>query len=122
MTWEEREAIFSKEAISNEDMQKLLGVSPGTASQKMTEMKRRVGDRLHIQGKIHVQDYLDACNLVDSYRYTQKLDDSVLALLSALTSTQKAYELLKAYSVLVEKRPDKVQSVRKTVCYFEEKE
>ena len=59
MTYQEREAIFSKEAISLDDMVALMGVCKGTASVKMTEMKRVVGDRLGIQGKIHVQDYLD---------------------------------------------------------------
>lgn len=73
MTYERREEIFSKEAISLEDMMELLGVCKTTACIKIKDIKRKVGDRLGITGKLHVQDYIDWLELekdahLDRYR------------------------------------------------------
>ena len=63
MTYAEREAIFSKEYIS-------------TASTFLQTIKRRVGDRLGIRGKIHIQDYLDFFNLDgSSQRYSKLIEE-----------------------------------------------
>lgn len=58
MTYEEREAIFAKEAITLQDFCQLYSLSKGAASVKMNDIKRQVGDRLGIQGRLHVEDYL----------------------------------------------------------------
>ena len=57
MTYERREEIFSKEVITLSEMEELLSLSKPASSSKMTEMKRQVGDRLGINGRIHVEDY-----------------------------------------------------------------
>ena len=59
MTFIEREQIFAKEYITTKELQILLGYSNlPSASAKMSEIKRVVGDRLGVKGKIHVEDYL----------------------------------------------------------------
>ena len=76
MDYKQREAIFSKEVITLEEMAQMLAVSLGTASIKMKEMKRRVGDRLGIQGRIHVADYLAYMELSsESARYSRPVDE-----------------------------------------------
>ncbi len=64
MTYEEREEIFSKEYISIKDIEALFGMSYDDASKKIREIKRGIEFsgkklRLNVQGKLHVQDYLD---------------------------------------------------------------
>lgn len=59
MTYTEREAIFSKEALDRNDIMVLFGVSPNEASKIMMTIKRKTGDRLGIKGRLHIQDYLD---------------------------------------------------------------
>ena len=56
MTYEEREAIFSKEALSITDFEKLFGVSYQEAAKTMRQIKLKY-DRLKIQGRLHVEDY-----------------------------------------------------------------
>ena len=69
MTFEEREQIFSKEVLSIEDMQRITGMDYNGASAVIRAAKRRleIGKkrelRLDINGKIHMQDYLDAFDL-----------------------------------------------------------
>ena len=58
MTYAMREEIFSKEYLSIEDVQELLGMSYDDAARTKRNIKRRT-DRLGIRGKLHVQDYLD---------------------------------------------------------------
>lgn len=58
MTYAMREEIFSKEYLSIEDIQELLGLHYQDAARTMRNIKRRT-DRLGIRGKLHVQDYLD---------------------------------------------------------------
>ena len=58
MTYEEREAIFSKEALSVADVQALFGVCKSEATNIMNTIRRQTGDRLKVQGKIHIEDYL----------------------------------------------------------------
>ena len=63
MTYSEREAIFSKEALNGEDIMKLFGVCRTEATKIMQQIKRKTGDRLGVQGRLHVQDYLDYFDL-----------------------------------------------------------
>ena len=76
MTREEREAIFSKEALSIEDVEKLFGVEYDSAAKIIRDIKTKltIGKkkdlRLSIQGKLHILDYLDAVGTKDyAYRY-----------------------------------------------------
>ena len=57
MDYKRREEIFSRESIHYKDMAELLGCAEGTAKNKIQEMKRIAGDRLHIEGRIHILDY-----------------------------------------------------------------
>ena len=80
MTYAEHEAIFSKEALTNQDLMKLFDCSESMASQKAHEIKRVVGDRLRIKGRVHVQDYFDYMNIKGAAleRYKKPIsDDSV---------------------------------------------
>lgn len=77
MDYKRREEIFSKEAITLEEFAELMAVSLGTASIKMKEIKRRVGDRLGVQGRIHVADYLAYMELPgESPRYSRPVDET----------------------------------------------
>ena len=71
MTYEEREAIFSKEALNNEDIQKLFGVCRTEATNIMNTIRRQTGDRLKVQGKIHIEDYLKHFG-IEANRYSSK--------------------------------------------------
>lgn len=63
MTYERREQIFSKEYLTNKDIAEIFGVDPSRGSVILGNIKRKVGDRLNIRGKVHVQDYFDAFDL-----------------------------------------------------------
>lgn len=67
MTYEQRNTMFAKDTLSIADIQMLLGMSYNAAAAVIREIKRKT-DRLHIQGKIHVQDYIDYYGL-DAARY-----------------------------------------------------
>ena len=71
MTYEEREAIFSKEALNNEDIQKLFGVCRTEATNIMMQIKRKTGDRLGIKGRLHIEDYLKHFG-IEANRYSPK--------------------------------------------------
>lgn len=72
MTYAKREEIFSKDYLTIADIQELLGVGYQEAAKRIRDIKRR-NDRLGIQGKIHVQDYLDYYEL-PSDRYVKHSD------------------------------------------------
>lgn len=71
MTYEEREAIFSKEALSVADVQALFGVCKSEATNIMNTIRRQTGDRLKVQGKIHIEDYLKHFG-IEANRYSSK--------------------------------------------------
>ena len=79
MTYEERDEILSKEAISYKDLGKLLDICDSMACQKMKEIKRVQGDRLQIQGKLHIQDYFEYYNIPKEsmirYRKIEKFEN-----------------------------------------------
>ena len=79
MTYAVREAIFSKDYITIKDMQALLGMGYNDAAKMIRDIKRELtlnpkyngqGVRLDVQGKLHVQDYLDYFNITDHQRYS----------------------------------------------------
>lgn len=74
MTYEEREKIFSKDYLTIEDVESLLGLQYQDAARVIRNIKRKT-DRLRIRGKIHVQDYLDYYNL-SADRYVRPLDET----------------------------------------------
>ena len=63
MTMQERQEMFAKEYLSIEDMQKLFDITYPMASKMILDIKRGVETtktlRLKVQGKLHIQDYLD---------------------------------------------------------------
>lgn len=67
MTRQDREEMFSKDYLTASDISLLLGVDIQTAYAKIRDIRRK-NDRLGIQGKIHIQDYIDYYNL-DMARY-----------------------------------------------------
>lgn len=73
-TYEEREKIFSKDYLTIEDVEALLGLQYQDAARVIRNIKRKT-DRLRIRGKIHVQDYLDYYNL-SADRYVRPLDET----------------------------------------------
>ena len=76
MTFVEREEIFSKDYISTKELQKLLGMkNECSASQKMCEIKRVVGERLGIKGRIHTEDYFEFFN-IKTERYSKTVGDN----------------------------------------------
>ena len=73
MTYEEREKIFSKEALSVADVQALFGVCRTEATNIMNEIRRKTGDRLGVKGKIHTEDYFKYFNIkTDRYASEEK--------------------------------------------------
>ncbi|MFQ9422981.1 MAG: hypothetical protein ACLTE4_13430 [Christensenellaceae bacterium] len=73
MTYAMREEIFSKEYLSIEDVQELLGMSYDDAARTIRNIKRRT-DRLGIRGKLHVQDYLDYFQIPPD-RYVKPMEE-----------------------------------------------
>lgn len=95
MTYERREEIFSKELITIDELAELSGIAYSTAAQMMRNMKRR-SDRCHIDGRIHVQDYLEYIGIDPNNpgaRYTNKIDAQI-------------------------ETPTKKKSIRKSVCSY----
>jgi hypothetical protein len=74
MTYSRREEIFSKDYISIADIQDLLGMGYDDAAKLIRDIKRKMQFagkelRLDVQGKLHVQDYLDYFRIPDTSRY-----------------------------------------------------
>lgn len=78
MDYKKREAIFSKECLDAKDFEVLFGVAYSTACEIIRKIKKHLGkDRLNLQGKIHVQDYIEWLDLnQDKYleRYTKPIE------------------------------------------------
>lgn len=62
MTQEERKEMFAKDYLNTGDIEKLLGVKAHKAMNIMKTIRFH-SDRLGINGKVHVQDYLDYFHL-----------------------------------------------------------
>ncbi len=74
MTYEQRSEMFAKDYLSVSDIMALLDLSYNDAAKVIREI-RRTTDRLHIQGKIHVQDYIDYYGL-DIARYQSQMSNT----------------------------------------------
>ncbi|MDE6618521.1 MAG: hypothetical protein K2K13_05815 [Clostridiales bacterium] len=84
MTIEQRKEIFAKEVWTISDIAIVFeydNLSPtgayNAAATKMREIKRNGFDRLHIEGRLHIQDYFDYYNL-PPYRYVDHLSNQLL--------------------------------------------
>lgn len=73
MTYAKREEMFSKDYLSIEDIQELLGLHYQDAARTIRNIKRRT-DRLGIRGKLHVQDYLDYFQIPPD-RYVKPMEE-----------------------------------------------
>ena len=62
-----RKKILSHDVLSVKDFAELLGVGERVASDIMKQIKEKQ-DRLKLQGRIHIQDYIDFFKL-DNTRY-----------------------------------------------------
>lgn len=70
MTYSEREEIFAKEVLTIKDLMAVLDIANyQTAAQLMRQIKRTTGDRYPVQGKLHVQDYLEYFKIDGGDRY-----------------------------------------------------
>ena len=78
MTMQEREEIFAKDVLTIEDIQLLLVMKYQDAAKFIRTVKQALemnpkyneqGVRLDIQGRLHVQDYLDYFKITDMNRY-----------------------------------------------------
>ena len=81
MTVQERQEIFAKEYLSINDIQKLFDFNYPQASQFILDIKTKFKIdnqplRLKVQGKIHIQDYLDFIG-VKSDRYGTIAEQSI---------------------------------------------
>lgn len=70
MTYLEREEIFSKEVIDYKEFAQLFDISKTAACSKVKDIKRKVGDRAGVQGKLHILDYF---GISDNERYSKLL-------------------------------------------------
>lgn len=58
MTLEQRNSIFAKECLTISDVMLLFSLSYDAAEKLIRDIKRK-SDRLHLRGRVHIQDYLD---------------------------------------------------------------
>ena len=80
MTYARREEIFSKEYLSIADLMDLLDLKYQGAAELMRDIKRSLEFkglkvRLDIQGKLHVQDYLDYFQIPSLERYSKSIGE-----------------------------------------------
>ena len=76
MDYKRREEIFSKDHITTQELQELLGFKTlGEASSMMTKIRLKVGDRLGIRGRIHTEDYF-AYFGISTDRYVKPIEDA----------------------------------------------
>lgn len=80
MDYKRREEIFSKDYITTQEIQELLGFkSQSQASQMIVQIKRVVGDKLGVKGKIHTEDYFAYFGVQPKDRYNQLTHDRELS-------------------------------------------
>lgn len=87
MTRQEREEMFAKDFLVAEDLMKLCGCCRSDASQLIQEIKRKSADRFHKQGRIHVQDYIEAMQL-DTSRYYGAVGEVIIAKMEPMPKTE----------------------------------
>lgn len=72
MTYAEHERIFSKEFLNGNDLAIIFDIDKSTASQLIQAIKFK-SDRLHLRGKVHIQDYFDYFKITDMSRYSKPI-------------------------------------------------
>lgn len=75
MTYERREEIFSKDAITSSEVAELLSVSLTTANTIIRNIRLATGDKLGIQGRVLVTDYLEYFKMPYKDRYGRRVTD-----------------------------------------------
>ena len=91
MTRQEREEMFAKDFLVAEDLMKLCGCCRSDASQLIQEIKRKSADRFHKQGRIHVQDYIEAMQL-DTSRYYGAVGEVIIAQMEPIPKAEDEEE------------------------------
>ena len=92
MTRQEREEMFAKDFLVAEDLMKLCGCCRSDASQLIQEIKRKSADRFHKQGRIHVQDYIEAMQL-DTSRYYGAVGEVIIAKMEPIPKAEDEEEI-----------------------------
>lgn len=92
MTRQEREEMFAKDFLVAEDLMKLCGCCRSDASQLIQEIKRKSADRFHKQGRIHVQDYIEAMQL-DTSRYYGAVGEVIIAKMEPMPKADDEEEI-----------------------------
>ena len=92
MTRQEREEMFAKDFLVAEDLMKLCGCCRSDASQLIQEIKRKSADRFHKQGRIHVQDYIEAMQL-DTSRYYGAVGEVIIAKMEPMPKAENEEEI-----------------------------
>ena len=77
MTAEQRSNIFAKECLTISDLMSLLALSYDAAARLMRDIKRK-SDRLHIRGRLHVQDYLEYFDLTARRNEAETVQEPVI--------------------------------------------
>ena len=106
MTRQEREEMFAKDFLVAEDLMKLCGCCRSDASQLIQEIKRKSADRFHKQGRIHVQDYIEAMQL-DTSRYYGAVGEVIIAKMEPMPKAENEEEMqpTKEEPPAVERKP-----------------
>jgi hypothetical protein len=73
MTFEEREQLLSKDALSIKDLERLLGLTYQSSAKLIRQIKFKF-DRLKIEGHIHTEDYFEYFNITDKQRYVKPIN------------------------------------------------
>ena len=76
MTYERREEIFSKDAMTTAEVAELLSVSMSTASEVIRNIKFKYGDRIGITGRVLVEDYKRYFGAPERDRYNRRMTDA----------------------------------------------
>ena len=71
---------------------KLCGCCRSDASQLIQEIKRKSADRFHKQGRIHVQDYIEAMQL-DTSRYYGAVGEVIIAKMEPIPKAENEEEI-----------------------------
>lgn len=100
MDYKRREEIFAKDYITTKEIQELLGFKcQSQASQMIMKIKRVVGDKLGVKGKIHTEDYFAYFCVQPKDRYNQVTQDRELG----ETENQKYNPLTAGNREMIEK-------------------
>ena len=76
MTYERREEIFSKDALTSSEVAELLAVSRATANIIINNIRLKYGDRLGMSGRVLVEDYKRYFGAPERERYNRRMTDA----------------------------------------------